>query len=82
MRTLGEVTVFGFLRLFLVDLFLSYWLQFDGIYRDYFEIATALRAGDDFSLIDVVLFDIEIGLAFRTINHNCLRSDRTPPVNI
>src|SRR5216683_996454 len=80
-RDLGVVTVLRFLHFVVFDLFFD-WLQLDGAYRDYFEVTSALRAGDDFALVNVFLVNIQIGLAFRTINHNGLRLKKSAPVNI
>jgi hypothetical protein len=79
---LGIVTVPHFLHLFLVDYFFFDWLQLEGTYGDHLEVAAALRAGNDFAFFNVVLINIEIGLAFWTINHDGLRAVKSAPVNI
>src|SRR6476646_1926171 len=40
----------------------------------HFKIGATLGAGDDLAFINVVLLNIEIGFAFRTQHHKCLRS--------
>jgi hypothetical protein len=79
---LRVVTVLRFLHFVIVFYHFFDWFQLDGTYRDYFEVATALRAGNDFALVNLFLVDIQIGLTFRAINHNGLRLNKSAPVNI
>src|SRR6266436_6622508 len=84
---LRVVTVLRFLHFVIVfyhffDYHFFDWFQLDGTYRDYFEVATALRAGNDFALVNLFLVDIQIGLTFRAINHNGLRLNKSAPVII
>ena len=46
-------------------------VKFEWAGRDNFEIASTLRAGDDFAFIDFVFFNIKIGFAFWTEHHRC-----------
>jgi hypothetical protein len=71
-KGLRVVTVLRFLDFSVVfDLFFN-GLQLDRVHRNYFEIAAALRAGDEFAFIHFFLVNIEISFAFRAINHNGL----------
>src|SRR6266571_1993448 len=49
---------------------LGHPFQLQRIYRDHLKICAALGAGDDFSLINLILFHIEVGFALRTENHD------------
>src|SRR5215470_16082524 len=65
------ITVFS-LFLFFVDvlLFLVHRLEFDGIDGRNLEVHATLRAGEDFSFIDLIFFHVETGFALRTVEHN------------
>jgi hypothetical protein len=77
-----EITVFDFLFVvLLVDLFI-HGLQLNRTNRDYLEVGTAFRAGDDFSFIDLIFVDVEVGFTFRTMNHKGLHSIKKAPLII
>ena len=73
-RRSGIVTVFGFLFFFVVLVAFFYCFSLERTCRDHFEVCTALRARDDFALIDLVLFNVQIVLAFRTEHHKASRA--------
>jgi hypothetical protein len=90
-KSLRVVTVLRFLGFVVVLYFFLDWLQLDGTDRDNFEVTAALRTGNDFTFVNLFFIDVEIGLAFRTIDHDGLRAkpelltpdqDKSAPVNI
>jgi hypothetical protein len=50
-------------------------LEFDGIGGDHLEVRAALRARDDLPFIDFIFLDVEIGLAFRAVQHASLHAE-------
>jgi hypothetical protein len=71
LRRLGEVTVFAFLHFFFVffDVSFFYGFQFKRTGSNDFKVGAALGARDDFALVDIFLFNVQIGFAFGTQNH-------------
>src|SRR5208337_968102 len=72
-------TSYSLLFLFFLLLVLFVFLvfhpgQFQRLNPHNFEIGAALRAGDNFALVNFLFFNIQIAFAFRTHNHDdCLR---------
>src|SRR5437879_883852 len=77
----GVVAVFVFFLVIVFVLFLFLdCLELHGIDCDHFEICPTLGAGEDFAFIHLIFFDIQAGLALRTMNHNCLHHIIAPVI--
>jgi len=72
-ESLGVITVLRFLGFFVVVYLFLDRLQLDGTDCNDFEVTAALRTGNDLTFVNLFLIDVEIGLAFWTINNYGLR---------
>src|SRR3984885_4693460 len=73
-----KITVFDFFFVVLLVYLLINWFQLNGTDGYYFEISSTFRTGDNFSLIDFIFVDIEVGLTFRAMNHRGLHIFKLP----
>jgi hypothetical protein len=65
--------VFFFLVLFFLLVLILDASQFQRLHGYDFKIGPAFRTRNDFALVNLIFFDIQIALAFRTNNHDdCL----------
>src|ERR1700687_3064048 len=67
----------GFFVLVFFDLVFADLLQLNRIDGNHLEVRAALRARDDRAFIDLILIDVEIRLAFRTVHHDFLHLQGT-----
>src|ERR1700687_2892449 len=66
-----------FFVLVFFDLVFADLLQLNRIDGNHLEVRAALRARDDRAFIDLILIDVEIRLAFRTVHHDFLHLQGT-----
>src|SRR5258707_454829 len=64
----GEIAILGCLLFFILVL-VGHLGQIERVGADHLEIAATLGARYDFAFIDLVLFNVEIGFAFRAQRH-------------
>jgi len=67
----GIVTVFALLFLFVLVFLVTFLnrFEFQRIGRNDLEVGATLGAGDDFALVYLFLFNVQVGIAFWTQNH-------------
>jgi hypothetical protein len=74
-RGSGIVTVFGLFLLFFFFVAFFDRFQLERAGGDDFKVGAALGTGNDLSLVDLFLFDVEIVFALRTQNHKASLPD-------
>src|SRR6185312_4792312 len=66
---LRVIAVFSFFFLFIFLVLFLDRFEFDWINRGYLEVGSALGAGNDFALVDLIVLNIKAGLALWTVQH-------------